>query len=97
MDPVQILLDEALNAYVADTGFAKMERAETSSKSVSNAVYLTKGYLDPIIGDEEGSHALQSLPCSIPIARCAPLLQCHRRQELHTNVSHITRMSCLPL
>ena len=50
--PENILLDERLNAYLADTGFAKMERPDASSKrSVSNALYLTKGYLDPIIGE----------------------------------------------
>ena len=48
--PENILLDGALNAYLADTGFAKMERPDAQAKSASNAVYLTKGYLDPIIG-----------------------------------------------
>ena len=51
--PENILLDEALNAYVADTGFAKMEKPDAAGKSggsTSNALYLTRGYLDSIIG-----------------------------------------------
>ena len=51
--PENILLDDKLNAYLADTGFAKMEagpEATTQLKSASNALYLTRGYLDPIIG-----------------------------------------------
>ena len=53
--PENILLDDSLNAYLADTGFAKMERgadqaAASRKKSASNALYLTHGYLDPSIG-----------------------------------------------
>ena len=52
--PKNVLLDEELRAYLADTGFAKMTEAgpeASKKKSASNAVYLTKGYLDPIIGE----------------------------------------------
>jgi len=51
--PENILLDDELNAYLADTGFAKMDAAggEASKKqSASNALYLTHGYLDPLLG-----------------------------------------------
>jgi len=47
--PENILLDERLNAYLADTGFAKVDRPEASTKATSNALYLTRGYLDPSI------------------------------------------------
>ena len=50
--PENILLDDDLNAYLADTGFAKMDAGPESSRksrSQSHALYLTKGYLDPII------------------------------------------------
>ena len=53
LKPENILLDESLTAYLADTGFAKaVERSDGSPQTTiaSNAVYLTKGYLDPIIG-----------------------------------------------
>ena len=53
LKPENILLDENLTAYLADTGFAKVvERPDGSPQTTiaSNAVYLTKGYLDPIIG-----------------------------------------------
>ena len=47
--PENILLDDELNAYLADTGFAKMDAEPEASKmkSASNAFYLTRGYLDP--------------------------------------------------
>jgi len=47
--PENILLDDELNAYLADTGFAKMDADPEASKmkSASNALYLTRGYLDP--------------------------------------------------
>ena len=47
--PENILLDDELNAYLADTGFAKMDADPEVSKmkSASNALYLTRGYLDP--------------------------------------------------
>ena len=44
------MLDGELSAHLADTGFAKMDTPDASHRSQSNAVYLTKGYLDPIIG-----------------------------------------------
>ena len=47
--PENILLDDNLDAYLADTGFAKVDRPEASTKATSNALYLTKGYLDPSI------------------------------------------------
>jgi interleukin-1 receptor-associated kinase 1 len=49
--PENILLDDELNAYLADTGFAKMDAGPEASKmkSVSNALYLTRGYLDPSV------------------------------------------------
>ena len=49
--PENILLDDELNAYLADTGFAKMDSGleVSKQKSVSNALYLTLGYLDPSI------------------------------------------------
>uniref|UniRef100_A0A7S0IX24 Protein kinase domain-containing protein n=1 Tax=Calcidiscus leptoporus TaxID=127549 RepID=A0A7S0IX24_9EUKA len=56
--PENILLDAELNAYLADTGFAKMDFGSKASKqkSASNALYLTKGYLDPSIS-EGGSYS----------------------------------------
>ena len=52
--PENILLDEQLHAYLADTGFAKMDKpGDTSKRSASNALYLTMGYLDPLIGTGE--------------------------------------------
>ena len=49
--PENILLDDNLHAYLADTGFAKMDTMPEASKkkSASNALYLTMGYLDPSI------------------------------------------------
>jgi interleukin-1 receptor-associated kinase 1 len=49
--PENILLDDELNAYLADTGFAKMDAGPEASKmkSASNALYLTLGYLDPSV------------------------------------------------
>ena len=50
--PENILLDDDLGAFLADTGFAKMEHtgpALSKMKSASNALYLTMGYLDPSI------------------------------------------------
>jgi serine/threonine protein kinase len=49
--PGNIFLDFELNAYLADTGFAKMDAGPEASKmkSASNAFYLTRGYLDPSI------------------------------------------------
>jgi len=50
--PENILLDDDLNAYLADTGFAKMDSGPEQSKkqkSASNALYLTRGYLDPSV------------------------------------------------
>ena len=49
--PENILLDDELNAYLADTGFAKMDSGPevSNKKSASNALYLTLGYLDPSI------------------------------------------------
>ena len=49
--PENILLDDELNAYLADTGFAKMDAGPEASKmkSASNAFYLTLGYLDPSV------------------------------------------------
>jgi len=49
--PENILLDDELNAYLADTGFAKMDAGPEASKmkSASNALYLTRGYLDPSV------------------------------------------------
>jgi len=49
--PENILLDDELNAYLADTGFAKMDAGTEASKmkSASNALYLTRGYLDPSV------------------------------------------------
>tara|TARA_B110000046_G_scaffold156591_1_gene167468 strand:- start:252 stop:2024 length:1773 start_codon:yes stop_codon:yes gene_type:complete len=49
--PENILLDDQLNAYLADTGFAKMDVGPEASKqkSASNALYLTRGYLDPSV------------------------------------------------
>ena len=46
-----VLLDDELNAFLADTGFAKMEAGPevAKKKSASNALYLTRGYLDPSI------------------------------------------------
>ena len=49
--PENILLDDS-GAFLADTGFAKMEHtgpAISKMKSASNALYLTMGYLDPSI------------------------------------------------
>jgi interleukin-1 receptor-associated kinase 1 len=47
--PENILLDDELNAFLADTGFAKVDADPEASKmkSASNALYLTRGYLDP--------------------------------------------------
>ena len=51
--PENILLDDDENAFLADTGFAKMEstgpEAGKQQKSASNVFYLTMGYLDPSI------------------------------------------------
>ena len=49
--PENILLDDELNAYLADTGFAKMDSGPevSNKKSASNALILTLGYLDPSI------------------------------------------------
>ena len=49
--PENILLDDELNAYLADTGFAKMDAGPEASKmkSASNALYLTRGDLDPSV------------------------------------------------
>ena len=48
--PENILLDDELNAFLADTGFAKMDaEPEASKKSASNAFYLTRGSLDPSV------------------------------------------------
>ena len=49
--PENILLDDNLHAYLADTGFAKMDSMPNASKkkSASNALYLTMGYLDPSV------------------------------------------------
>ena len=51
--PENILLDDDENAFLADTGFAKMESTEPEAgkqqKSASNVFYLTMGYLDPSI------------------------------------------------
>jgi interleukin-1 receptor-associated kinase 1 len=58
--PENILLDDELNAYLADTGFAKVDADPEASKmkSASNALYLTRGYLDPgIVQGREYSSA----------------------------------------
>ena len=48
--PENILLDDDGNAFLADTGFAKMESGPEMSKQKSAShVYLTMGYLDPSI------------------------------------------------
>ena len=47
--PDNILLDERLTAYLADTGFAKDQRPDASGRSKSNVMYMTMGYLDPSI------------------------------------------------
>lgn len=44
--PENILLDEHLHAYLADTGFAKSERPEATTARSTHLV-LTYGYLDP--------------------------------------------------
>ena len=58
--PENILLDDELNAYLADTGFAKMDAGPEASKkkSASNALYLTHGYLDPLLGLGGGYSAI---------------------------------------
>ena len=45
--PENILFDENLHAYLADTGFAKSERPDTTARSTR--LVLTYGYLDPDI------------------------------------------------
>ena len=42
--PDNILLDERLTAYLADTGFAKDQRPDASGRSKSNVMYMTMGY-----------------------------------------------------
>ena len=44
--PENILLDDGLHAYLADTGFAKMESGgpeASKMRSASHALYLTQG------------------------------------------------------
>tara|TARA_B110000046_G_scaffold36728_1_gene40076 strand:+ start:941 stop:1537 length:597 start_codon:yes stop_codon:yes gene_type:complete len=61
--PENILLNVDLTAHLADTGFAKMDQPESSSNmSASNAIYLTKGYLDPIIGQVNVEAQIRSRP-----------------------------------
>ena len=45
--PDNILLNEALVAYLADTGFAKDAAPEQSNKSMSRMLYGSDGYMDP--------------------------------------------------
>ena len=45
--PDNIFLDEALVAYLADTGFAKDAAPDESNKSMSRMLYGSDGYMDP--------------------------------------------------
>ena len=86
--PENILLDSELNACLADTGFAKMEQPDGASaaKSASNALYLTKGYLDPsVVQGGEYSAATDGYALGITIlvtlTRRSPLTIIHCIEE----------------
>ena len=64
--PENILLDEHLNACLADTGFAKAEQPDAPSKSTR--LVLTQGYLDPsIVNGDQPSAATDGFAVGITL------------------------------
>ena len=94
--PENILLDEELNAYLADTGFAKMDTGAAAGgpqKSATQNLYLTRGYLDPSViegGDYTAATDGWALGITMLVALTSrsPLSIINKCEEVTRRASH---------